>query len=82
MPKVKTINLLKECELVPPALDKCQQCAVKHSYNAPHKGDSVFYQYWFKKRFGRWPTWEDAMKHCSDEVKKLCIEVLEDHKVD
>lgn len=82
MSKVKTIDLLNKGKLVPPSPDKCQKCAVKHSANTPHKGDSLYYQYWFKKKYGRWPTWKDAMEHCTTEVKKLCIEVLEDHRVD
>jgi hypothetical protein len=80
--KSKTVDILKEGVLLPPTPDKCQKCAVAHPPEAPHDATSLYYQYWFKKQYGRWPTWEDAMAHCSEEVKKGTIEVLEENHVD
>ena len=82
MTKIKTIDLLKDGQLLPPPPDKCQQCAVGHVKEAPHNAQSLYYQYWFKKQHGRWPTWEDAMEHCSEAVKKGTIAVLETNHVD
>jgi len=78
---VKTINLLKEGTLLPPPKDCCQKCGMKHPKGCPHNADSIFYKYWFKKHHNRWPTWEDAISHCSEEVKKGTIELLESHKI-
>lgn len=56
--------------LLPPAPDVCQKCAVKHDPAMPHNQQSVYWQYWFYSQYGRWPTWADAMKDCSDEMKQ------------
>ena len=48
----------------------CPECAVKHDPEQPHNQDSLTYQYKFYDQHGRWPTWADAMAHCSDELKK------------
>jgi hypothetical protein len=82
MSKVKTVDLLKEGTLLPPPPGKCQQCAVDHDPGAPHDATSLFYQYYFRKMHGRWPTWEDAMEHCTEAVKKGTIEVLEENHID
>lgn len=57
--------------LLPPAPDVCQECAVKHAPADPHNRDSLYYQYHFYAEHHRWPTWEDAMSHCSEEVKEV-----------
>lgn len=78
---VKTIDLLQEGTLLPPAKDLCQQCATKHLEHEPHNKGSLFYQMWFKKHHGRWPTWKDATDHMSEEGKKLVIEFLKEKGV-
>lgn len=55
----------------------CPVCAVNHPPEQPHNRDSLTYQYKFYDEHGRWPTWEDAMEHCSDEVKAYWKEALE-----
>ena len=55
----------------------CPMCAVKHDSNQPHDKDSLTYQYKFYDEHGRWPTWKDAMAHCSEDIKKNWIEELE-----
>ncbi len=57
--------------LLPPSPDVCQECAVVHDHDHPHNQQSLFYQYHFQARHGRWPTWSDALAHCPEEVKKL-----------
>ena len=62
--------------LLPPPKDACQTCAVKHPAEAPHNQQSLYYQYWFYGKHGRWPTWADAMEHCTPEVQQLWINAL------
>ena len=53
--------------LLPCAKNVCPACAVDHPPEHPHNMQSLYYQYWFLQRFGRWPTWADAIAHCSEE---------------
>ena len=59
----KTFGMLR------PQENKCQCCAVQHGIDQPHDKTSLFYQMYFNARNGRWPTWDDAMAHCSDDIK-------------
>lgn len=56
----------------------CSECATKHPPEMPHNQQSLTYQYKFYDRHGRWPTWEDAMAHCSDEIKQLWKDALKE----
>lgn len=60
----------------------CPMCAVAHDPALPHNRDSLAYQYKFYDENGRWPTWSDAMVHCSEEVKAFWIEELKKRGVD
>ncbi|WP_195985336.1 hypothetical protein [Clostridium sp. D33t1_170424_F3] len=60
----------------------CPECAVKHDPEQPHNRDSLCYQYKFYDQHGRWPTWADAMAHCTPEVKAIWREALKEHGVD
>ena len=55
--------------LLPAASGTCPECAVKHEPTLPHNAQSLFYQYNFMGKHGRWPTWEDAMAHCDQAMK-------------
>lgn len=68
-------------QMLPPAPDVCQQCAVKHEEEMPHNQQSLYWQYWFYAKNGRWPTWADAMGHCSEEMKTKWIAALAEHGV-
>lgn len=57
----------------------CQECATKHEPEQPHNQQSLTYQYKFYDQHGRWPTWADAMAHCTDEIKTFWIEELKKH---
>ncbi len=57
--------------LLPPPAGKCRECAVDHAPTDPHNKDSLYYQYHFYGRTGRWPTWDDALAHCSEEVRRV-----------
>ena len=61
-------------DLMPPAEDTCPECGVQHEPEFPHNKESLFYQHKFYNEHGRWTTWEDAMGHCSEEMKELWID--------
>ena len=60
----------------------CPECAFKHASEQPHNRDSLCYQYKFYDRHGRWPTWADAMAHCSPEIKAAWRQGLQERGVD
>ena len=68
--------------LMPPAPDVCQECAVKHDPVMPHNRDSLYYQYAFYAKNGRWPTWADAMAHCPEEIKGYWTDALTEKGID
>lgn len=82
MEKVKTIDLLKEGTLLPPAADKCQICAVKHAPEQPHNPDSLYYKMYFHKNNDRWPTWNDALAHCPSEVRAYWVVKLKEYDIE
>ncbi len=55
--------------LLPPKPGVCQVCAVDHAMDQPHNAQSLYYQYHFYAERGRWPTWADAIAHCTPETK-------------
>jgi hypothetical protein len=79
--KVKIIDIAKEGTLLPPPKGTCPACAVKHDPEMPHNQQSLYYQYHFYNKHGRWPTWKDAMLHCTDEIKAFWIEELGKHGI-
>lgn len=81
MKNVKTIDLLQEGMILPPHPDLCQTCATKHSIEHAHNAESMYYQMIFKKKYGRWPTWKDAIAHCSPEIKNYWIKNLREKGV-
>lgn len=54
----------------------CPECAVVHDPEMPHNQQSLTYQYKFYDKHGRWPTWKDAMAHCTEEMKQAWMEAL------
>lgn len=72
---------LEGLSLFPAAPGTCPECAVKHSPEMPHNQQSLFWQYKFYNEHGRWPTWEDAMAHCSDEMKEFWRQALRERGV-
>ncbi len=60
----------------------CPMCGVNHDFKQPHNRDSLTYKYKFYDEHGRWPTWADAMEHCSDEVKACWREALKSRGVE
>ncbi len=68
--------------LLPPKPDVCQKCAVDHKKELPHDQTSMYWQYWFYSQYERWPTWADAMEHCTDEMKKVWSDELRKRGID
>jgi hypothetical protein len=64
--------------LMPNAPGTCDWCAVDHPPELPHDKQSLYYQMKFKAIKGRWPTWTDAMEHCTEEVKAVAREAVID----
>lgn len=69
-------------DLMPPAKGTCLECGVKHEPELPHNQQSLFYQYKFYNDHGRWPTWKDAMEHCSEEMKEIWINELKSRGIE
>lgn len=63
--------------LLPPAPGVCQVCARDHEPEIPHDKTSLYYQTKFYMKTGRVPTWDDAMAHCTEEVKRTWKESME-----
>lgn len=61
---------IKTFSLLPAAPDKCPECASGHPPEQPHNRDSLFYQIKFHQANGRFPTWNDAMRHCTTEMQR------------
>ncbi len=66
----------KEFALLAAAPDTCSECATKHDPALPHNQGSLFWQMRFHQANGRWPTWVDAMTHCTPEMQALWLEAL------
>ena len=80
--KAKEASEQAKMMLLPPPKDTCQVCAVKHDPRLLHNQQSLFYRYHFYAQHERWPTWKDAMAHCSDEVKAAAIAALKKQGVE
>lgn len=62
--------------LLPPKPGTCPICATKHGDNEAHNAQSMYYQYRFYGNRGRWPTWADAIAHCTPQVRRVWEQVL------
>lgn len=60
---------------------QCAECATDHPPEYPHNQQSLYYQYMFYEKHGRWPTWVDALAHCTPEVRAMWVEELAKHGV-
>lgn len=67
--------------MLPAKEGTCAECAVDHKPDQPHNQQSMFYQMKFYNEHGRWPTWEDALAHCSEQVKEMWKIHLRKHGV-
>jgi hypothetical protein len=60
---------------------QCAECAVVHEPEMPHNQKSLFWQYSFREKHGRWPTWADALAHCAPEMREQWVTTLAEHGV-
>ena len=67
--------------LMKPHPDACQVCAREHEPHLPHDRESLYYQMTFHAQNGRYPTWADAMAHCSPSTKHKWRSALQDHGI-
>jgi len=74
-PATSHLGGFKLLKNVPPGA--CPECALEHLPTWPHNQQSLYYQYHFRERHGRWPTWADAMAHCDEETSKYWTRELE-----
>ncbi len=68
----QTTDGINYFNILPPSPDACQTCGQRptHSPDEPHNAHSLYYQYAFRGEHGRWPTWKDAIAHCTENVQK------------
>ncbi len=57
---------------------QCAECATAHEPSMPHNQQSLFWQYSFMEKHGRWPTWNDALAHCTPEMRDKWVRCLAD----
>jgi hypothetical protein len=62
--------------MLPGPPETCEWCCVKHDPDQPHNQQSLPYRMRFHAINGRWPTWSDAMRHCTPEVQAQWREQL------
>lgn len=74
--KDRGMDSFEDIRVNAPGPGACKICAAVHSPEQPHDRDSLYYQYRFRKRHRRFPTWDDAMAHCTDTVKAAYRVVL------
>lgn len=78
---IETGQVIEEHEdsmvLMPPDdIPVCRECAVRHDPAMAHNRQSLYYQMAFHARNGRYPTWTDAMAHCTADVRAEWTRVL------
>lgn len=56
--------------LLRPAPGLCQECGRAHNPEIPHDKNSLYYATKFKMEHGREPSWDDAVAHCTEDMKK------------
>jgi hypothetical protein len=70
-----------------PPMDGCGECGHEHPPELPHNPHSLTYQYTFRLREAqagrpeRWPTWSDAMAHCTESMRQDWIQALSERGV-
>ena len=65
-----------EIRVAAPSPGKCPVCATEHDPKEPHDRRSLYYQSRFRRSHKRFPTWADAMAHCSELTKAAWREKL------
>lgn len=66
-----SMDSFEEIRINAPVPGTCKICATVHKPDQPHDRDSLYYQNWFRKRYKRFPTWGDAMAHCTAVTRAM-----------
>ena len=64
------IENMEDIKVIPPFPGSCPICATVHRPEEPHDRDSIYYQNYFRRKHKRFPTWADAMSHCTEAMKE------------
>lgn len=67
---------MEEIRITAPGPGTCPICATIHDERDPHDRDSLYYQNRFYKAHKRFPSWLDAMRHCTDMTKAVWVDKL------
>lgn len=64
---------VRDFKLVPAREGACPICGryPAHEPEQPHDATRLHYKYWFYLQHKRWPTWKDAMAHCTPEMQAV-----------
>ena len=65
-----------EIRITAPVPGSCPVCAKVHEEQEPHDLHSLYYQNQFFKAHKRFPTWADALRHCSPMTQAVWVEKL------
>lgn len=65
-----------EIRIAAPVPGTCPVCATKHERQEPHDLNSLYYRNQFYRRHRRFPTWADALRHCSELTRAVWTEKL------
>lgn len=68
--------MIDEVKIIPITRGACKICGVCHAPELPHELTSIYYLNWFYQKNKRFPTWEDAMSHCSEKIQEETKEKL------
>lgn len=79
---VKIIDIAREGTILPAPKGTCPECAVAHDPEQPHNQQSLYWQYKFYNKHGRWPTWKDAMAHCPEKIKQFWVSALKERGIE
>lgn len=61
---------LEHIKVIPPRPGACKVCAAFHEPNSPHDVNSLYYRTKFRRKHGRYPTAEDAGRHCKTDGRE------------
>ena len=75
------VTVFDRIVILPPRPGACPICAARHKENQPHNPESLYYQVRFRQKHRRFPTWADAMAHCSEGIQKIWIDGLAERGV-
>jgi len=65
-----------------PRTGLCEVCGNPHPRDTPHHKDSAFYRAKFFEEKGRYPDWNDALAHCTEQVRESWRMRLSEYGID